>query len=213
MPPYVGPDTVPQQFDRALVAVWGEHAGPAELEEPQVAMALDQTADVEFSLGVEAAVAVGRVLAEQTIGADHGRLALERACAIARPGRRAVVDHQQMVADPVEIVLVAPCQQGAGVGDRGAVLVEHVVAQPLGAPDFFRGAREANLEAANAAEGRRWQRRFAYVAQLERRAARQPGRPQLAGGNPDRVGRPSLHQAERRADESLVLHRGSIHGG
>src|SRR5437762_3975845 len=97
----VGPDAMPQQLDRALVAVRRQHAGAAELEEAELTMALDQAADVELALGVEAAVAVGGVLAEQAVGADYRGLALERAGAVARQFR-GVVDDQQVIADIVE---------------------------------------------------------------------------------------------------------------
>ncbi len=96
-------------------------------------------------------MAVGGVLAEQPIGADHGRLSLERARAFERLFG-SVIDDEQMVANLVERILVAARQHGPRVGDCGAVPVEHVVAQPLGPLDVLLGAREANLERAEASQ-------------------------------------------------------------
>ena len=62
-------------------------------------MLAHQATDVELAVGVEAAVTVGDVLAQQAIGADRRLLA-------AHGGSGGVVDHQQMVADLVEGVLV-----------------------------------------------------------------------------------------------------------
>src|SRR5437660_12340925 len=57
-----------------------------------------------------------------------------------------------MIADLVEGILVSAGQHGLGVGDRGTVLVKHVVAQPLRALDVFLGVREPDLERAEAAK-------------------------------------------------------------
>src|SRR5712692_10785711 len=65
----ISPDSVPQQFNRALVAIARLHAGSSELEEAQAGMTLDETGDIELVLGVETAMAFRHVLAKQAIGA------------------------------------------------------------------------------------------------------------------------------------------------
>ena len=101
--PDIAPDAVPQQFNGALVAVTRQHAGTAELEKAQIRMTLDQAGDIEFVLGVEAAIAFSDVLPQQAVGPDHRQLAADR-------GLGGVVDHQQMIADSVERILVAAGQ-------------------------------------------------------------------------------------------------------
>ena len=85
------------------------------------------------------------VLAQQAIGADHRLLAADR-----RFG--GVIDHQQMIANLVERILVAARQQGGGVGDGGAVLVEHAVTQFLRALHVALFLRQPHLERAEPPE-------------------------------------------------------------
>ena len=54
-----------------------------------------------------------------------------------------------MVANPVERVLVAPRQHGRGVGDGGAVLVEHAITQFLGALDVALFLRKPHFKRAD----------------------------------------------------------------
>src|ERR1700720_3587912 len=58
----VAPDAVPQQFDRALVAIARQHAGAPKFKKAKADMPLDQLGYVELVLGVEAAMADGDVL-------------------------------------------------------------------------------------------------------------------------------------------------------
>ena len=146
---HIGPDAVPQQLDRALVAVGRQHAGAAELEELQVAVARDQPADVEFARGVEAAMLLGQRLAQQPIGADHRR-------PVARmPVARGMIEHQQVIADRVIGIDVAPREQPAGIGNGRAFLIEHAVAQFLRLAHFGGGLRQPHFERAEAAEALR----------------------------------------------------------
>jgi len=96
----VSPDAVPQQFHRALIAIWRLHAGAAEFEKFQIAVARDKGADIEFAGAVEAARSLCDVLTQQSIGADdRGRLSQLL---------RSMIDDQEMVAHGVEKVDVAP---------------------------------------------------------------------------------------------------------
>src|SRR5258706_5185847 len=89
-------------------------------------MTIGQARYIELVLGVEAAMVLRHILAQQAIGADHGLLSAHRWFG-------GVVDHHEMVADLVERVLVAARQQRRGIRNGGAVLVEHAVTQFLGA--------------------------------------------------------------------------------
>ncbi len=109
--PQIARDAVPQQFDRALVAVGRQHAGAAELEELQIAVARDQRADVEFAGGVEAAILLRQRLAQQPIGADHRR------SVGGLPVAGGMIEHQQVIADRVIGIDVAAREQPARIGD------------------------------------------------------------------------------------------------
>ncbi len=139
---HIGPDAVPQQLDRALVAIGRQHAGAAELQEFQAGVACDQGGDVEFAGAVEAAVPLRHVLTQQAVSADHRRL--------ARRARRGVVDDEQMIAHRIERVDVAARQHRGRVRRRRHLAVEDLEAQPLRAPHVGRGPRETHLERAEA---------------------------------------------------------------
>ncbi len=146
VPAHIAPDAVPQQFDRALVAIGRQHAGAAELQEFQMAMARHQVVDAKFARGIEAAMRRRDLLALQPIGTDHGR-------SVRVAG--GVIDHQQMFADRIETVGVAAQQpRGEGRGRR-TVLEEDAVAQALRAPDFGRARRRAALRASRAGRAAR----------------------------------------------------------
>src|SRR5690348_4630985 len=66
-------NSVPEQFDRAFVAIGREHARTAELEELKIVVARDQRADVELAGRVKSAILFGQRLAQQPVGADHSR--------------------------------------------------------------------------------------------------------------------------------------------
>ena len=95
---------------------------------------------------VEAVIEVGHLLAQHAIGADHSRPA--PAAAIIGV---AAVDHEQMIEDGVEGVLVAARQHGERAGHRRHLLVEHFVAEALRLPDLALLAREPHFEGADAA--------------------------------------------------------------
>ena len=108
-------------------------------------MALEQSVDLEFRRGVEAAMTLGDLLRKQTIGADDVRAAF-----LSVSGR--VIDDQQMIADRIEGIDVAAGETRFGVRDRGAFLVEDAIAKPLRAAHFRRVAREPHFQRAEPAE-------------------------------------------------------------
>ena len=140
---------MPQQLDRALVAVGRQHAGAAELEELQIGVARDQPADVEFARRVEAAIFLRQRLAQQPIGADHRRPVGVLAVA------GGMIEHQQVVADRVIGIDVAAREQPARIGDGGTLLVENAIAQFLRLAHLGGGLRQPHFERAEAAEALR----------------------------------------------------------
>ena len=162
-------------------------------------MPLDQAGDIELVLAVEAVIAFRHVLPQQAVGADHRQLAADR-------GFGGMVDHQQMVADLVERILVAARQQGGGVGDRGAVLVEHPVAQLLRALHLALALGEPHFERSEPAErpGRAGKAdRLDDTGCGERRL--EPGDRRLRCG-PHLLRPQHLNQALRRSRQFAVLH-------
>src|SRR5262249_29264723 len=124
----IGMNAVPQQLDRALVAVGRKHTRAAKFEELQIAVAGDPRADVELAGAVEAAVFFGERLPQQTIRADHAR-AVRRA-AVAH----GMINDQQMVADRVIAVDVAAREQPARISDGRTFLIKYAIAQFLRLP-------------------------------------------------------------------------------
>ncbi len=101
----IGPKALPQQLDRAAVAVGLQHAGAAQLHEAMgIALAGDQRGDVVFALGVEAFVLLGDVLREDAVGTNH--LGAFEPWVPSRP-LHGFVDNQEMVANGVVFILVA----------------------------------------------------------------------------------------------------------
>src|SRR5262249_38340494 len=96
---HISPDAVPQQFHCAFVAMWRLHAGAAELEKSQVAVARNEGANIEFTGAVESARPLSNVLTQQSIGANDCRPLLQLSCPM--------IDDQEMVAHGVEKVDVA----------------------------------------------------------------------------------------------------------
>ena len=85
------------------------------------------------------------VLAQQAVSADHRLLAADR-----RFG--GMIDHQQMIANLVERILVAARQHRRGIRNGGAVLVEHAITQLLGALHVAFLLRKPHLESAEPAK-------------------------------------------------------------
>ena len=144
--PQIARDAVPQQLDRALVAVGRQHAGTAELEELQIAVARDQSADVEFARAVEVAILLRHGLPQQPIGADHRRAVGVLAVA------RGMIEHQEVIADRVIGIDVAAREQPARIGDGGTLLVENAIAQFLRLPHLGGGLRQPHLQRAEPAQ-------------------------------------------------------------
>ena len=185
---------MPQQFDRALVAIGRQHAGAAEFEELQIAVARDQRADVEFAGGVEAAIFLRQRLAQQPIGADHRRPV------DGLPVAGGMIEHQQMVADRVIGIDVAAREQPARIGDGGALLVENAIAQLLRLAHFGGGLRQPHLQRAEPAEA---------VARPMR--ARGPGLQSAIGlqrGNQAGDGGPSAGAGRKRSNRRTRRSRG-----
>ena len=115
-----------------------------------------------------------------------------------------MVDHQEVVADRIEQIDVAPRQIGGGVGDRRHFLVEHVEAQLLGAADFRRGAGEPHFKRAEPAENRRPRRRRDHP----KAAVGLEGREEIYGETERRVqwaGRPAgAHGAGKHRDSPVA---------
>jgi len=85
-------------------------------------------------------------LAQQPIGADH-RLAVDVmsvACGM--------IEHQEMIADRVMGIDVAPREQPARIGEGGTRLVENAIAQFLRLPYFGGGLRQPHLERAETSQ-------------------------------------------------------------
>ena len=149
---HIGPDAVPEQLHRALVAIGLEHAGAAELQKALAGVGGEQRRDVELAFRVEAGVALRHLLTQQAIGADDLRLA---ALSLAeRAGGRVVVDDEQVVADGVIGVDVALLQAGHHVGDGRHFLMEYAVTQLLRAPDVLPARREPDFQRANPSQRR-----------------------------------------------------------
>ena len=144
---HVGVDALPEEIDRPLAPVVLQDAGPAEFEEALARAGDHQRFQIEFMRAVEAEIFLSHLLPQQAIGPDDFRLRLAEGL-----HRHIVVEHEQVIADPVERVLVPARDIVRGVGARRHFLVEHPVAELLRPLDVLLGAGEANFEAPGAAE-------------------------------------------------------------
>src|SRR5580704_13975069 len=122
---HVAPDAMPKQLHRAFVAVGRQHAGSAELEEAELGMPSDEVINRELAGGVEPTMSQSDVLAQEPVGAD------DRGSMAEPLGPMRVVDHKQMVADPIEGIDVAACEEDLRVGDGRALLIEYPVTKLL----------------------------------------------------------------------------------
>ena len=104
-------------------------------------MAGKQRREVELPGRVEPLPLLGDRLPEKAIGADDLRLA-----------DAGMVEHQEMVADTVVSVAVAPGEHGPHVRHCRHLLVEDAIAQPLGLLDLVSRARQPDLEGPQAAK-------------------------------------------------------------
>ena len=121
-------------------------AGPSDLEEPRSGPARDEPLDLEFTRAVKAEIALRDILPQESVDADDAWRSV--------PSRRRPVDDDKMIADAVEPAEVAAGEPDGGVGDRAALLEEDAIAEPLGAPHFLAGRREARFERAGAGQDR-----------------------------------------------------------
>ena len=136
----VGPDALPQHLDRPLGTIFGQDAGTAEFEETVAGMARDQLLQLEFAFRIEAA---GRGASP---AAAAGRC---RRCGGGRV-RAARIEDQQVVADLVEAVGVAPLRRSIGLFGP-ELIIEDPIADFLRRGDFGV-ARKAHFQRADAAE-------------------------------------------------------------
>ena len=151
-----------------------------------------QRPDVEFAGRIIAAMPFGAGVEQHAVGADGARLASQALRAFR------MVDDQQVVANGVERVDVAPRQPAARIGDRRHLPVEHPIAQFLGAANVLGGMREPRLQAADAPEDAVRGMRVAVDKgppggrQQNRRAVRRKYRPQAVeqGASERKVRRP-----------------------
>ena len=112
-----------------------------------------------------------------------------------------------MIANLVERILVAARQQGRGVGDGGAVLVEHPIAQFLRALHLALFGGKPYLERAEPAKGSGKIREALDILYARRGRQRlEPGHRRLRRG-PDVLRPQHLNQPLRRSRQLAVLHR------
>src|SRR5262245_20359744 len=88
-------NAVPKELDRTFVAIRREYAGTAKFEKLKFVMSGQQSADVEFSRGVEPAIVFGKRLPQKAI-CSNDRRTIQRAAIVC-----GVVDNQQVVANGV----------------------------------------------------------------------------------------------------------------
>ena len=129
----------PQQLHGGvLAAISLENAGTAEFQKVAVGRhARQHRRNVVFRGGVEPAGAGGVNVAHQPVGADHGGLPV-------LVGQRAV-DHQEMIANLVELVEIAARFAHGRRRQSGHFLVEDAVAQALRRFDLEVGFGEAHF--------------------------------------------------------------------
>ncbi len=133
---HVSGDAAPQQLHGRAVARARIDAGASELED--LAGRGDDRGDVVLAGRVEAAVPRRRLAADEAVGSHH-----RFGAAAAR-----VVADEEVVADAVEAVKIAPLPRHLGAGPRAHLLVEDAIAQRLRGVDVGHALREPHLERA-----------------------------------------------------------------
>ena len=122
----IGGDAAPQQLHDRTGAIPGIDAGTPEFE--NFAGVGDEPGDVVFRGRVERAAAGRRLAPDQPIGADD-------AIGAAAP---AVIEHEQVIADPVVPVEIAPPRSHFRTRPRGHLRIEDPVTQRLGCINLGR---------------------------------------------------------------------------
>src|SRR5437773_47975 len=112
----VVPDALPKQFDHWTDAKRLEHAGAAELKKVQAAFAGNERRDVEFALGIEAAMTVGDILAQKPVSSD--KLAIFDLDCLGGGGL-ALRHDEQMIANRIEGIAVEAARSRRLIGRRG----------------------------------------------------------------------------------------------
>src|SRR5262249_18662082 len=134
----IAPNPMPQEFDGALGAVFGQHAGAAQFEKFQPALPLDQLREPVLAGGIKSAMTFRDNLAEQATGCDRETRRMS--------GGERNVEDQQVIANRVEFVEIAPRDEVHGPGRRGHLLIEDSITQPLGTAHVDAAAGQADLE-------------------------------------------------------------------
>src|SRR5437588_6830095 len=96
---------MPQKFYSSSLTKIRQHAGAADFEKLLTTVICNERIEVELAGAVEAIVLLGYVLSQQSISPHE--LRPQR-----RPLSRRVVEHEQMIANDIERVDVAPRRQG-----------------------------------------------------------------------------------------------------
>ncbi len=145
----IGPKALPEKLHGAAVAIGLEHAGAAKLHEMvRGALPGDERRDVIFALSIKPLVFLGDFLQQDAISADNLRAPGPRPPAHFL-GRE--VGHQEVIADGIELVLVALFVQGPAVRNRGHLLVEDIEAQALRSFNVGDGAGETHFQVSDLA--------------------------------------------------------------
>ncbi len=136
----IGPDAMPKQLNRALIPIGRKHAGAAKLKKAQARIGRNQRGNVKLALRVESAMTCGHILPQQSIGANDLRPAL----AARIQGR--IVDDEKVITYRIEPVRIGAQQNMAHARACRHLLIKHLEAQALRAPQIKRAPRQPDLE-------------------------------------------------------------------
>src|SRR6266516_1409688 len=139
----ITPNSVPQQLDGALAAIWTQHAGSAQFEKSQGAVPIDQLRQPIFAGGIKSAATFRNVLPQQPARRD---------CDIRRASCGRLVEYQQMIADGIKLIEVSLRDQADKDGRSGHLLVEDLVSESLRATYLGGACGQSNLERTEPAE-------------------------------------------------------------
>ena len=137
----IGHQPLPEELQcRRAVAIGFQNAGTAEFQQALARVSPQHIRHVEFARGVETAGARCIDIARQTIGPDDERLSVI--------GKRRTIDDEQVIADIIELVEVAPLLAHLRRRHRRHLFVEDVIAQTLRLLDFGFGFGKTHFQRA-----------------------------------------------------------------
>ena len=145
-----------------------KNAGATEFHEVKRRVPSKQRRQVKFPLAVEAAFVAGRLLTQQTIGAD-GLAGRKKVRALAR-----AVDDEEMVAGRIKLIGITAVGQVPGIGPRPQLLIENAKSQLLGSANITGIARQHNAQSAASGENHRARTQHMFEEFYLRRRARAP---------------------------------------